>query len=229
MTTLGLFAKHPVPGRVKTRLGRSLGDARAAELYAAFVADLAARFARVADRRVLAYAPDDSDARAYFAEVAQASYELWPQPGGDLGERLKRFFASHDGHVVVLGSDSPSLPTALLREAFELLERHDCVLGPATDGGYYLIGLSGSRAREADLFDEIAWSTGTVLAQTVAAAERSGLTLALLPPWYDVDTEDDLQLLTGHCRALRLAGDDPALPETARVLNWRVTERPASL
>jgi rSAM/selenodomain-associated transferase 1 len=219
MTVLGLFVKHPLPGRVKTRLAESRGEGRAAEVYAAFVADLAARFRSVGDRRLLCYSPDDEAARQYFASVAGGAYELWPQPDADLGTRMRQCFEEHiaraDDRIVIIGSDSPTLPREYVERAFDLLREADCVLGPAADGGYYLIG---QRGFSRPLFDGIAWSGPDVLNDTVARIAVCGARLALLPVWYDVDSPADWRMLAGHVRALSLAGAAGDLPATRACL-----------
>lgn len=220
MNVLGMFVKQPLAGHVKTRLAAELGKEGASALYAAFVADLAERLRAIGDRRLLCFAPDDDAARQYFRNLAGDDYELWPQPETLLGERMHRFFdecfdASAE-RVVVIGSDSPTLPAGLLVEAFHLLAENDCVLGPASDGGYYLIGLS-RRCRP--LFDNVDWSSPRVLDQTVSRIEQTDAKLAVLTPWYDVDTADDLHLLRGHLRALRVAGAPIALPRTESCLS----------
>jgi rSAM/selenodomain-associated transferase 1 len=206
MTTLGLFVKHPVPGRVKTRLSAELGAGRTAAIYAAFVADLVERFRDVAERRVLCFAPATDNARDYFASIGGMDYELWPQPEVDLGARMARFFAEHlvepHDRVLLIGSDSPTLPREHVERAFALLQDVDCVVGPAMDGGYYLIGQSGACR---PIFDGVAWSTSRVLEQTVARVTECGARLAVLPPWYDVDTPQDWQFLVGHLQALERA------------------------
>jgi rSAM/selenodomain-associated transferase 1 len=118
---------------------------------------------------------------------------LLDQKGDDLGTRMHASFVSlfTDGfkRVVVIGTDVPSLPLTHYREAFDLLATHDLVLGPAQDGGYYLIGLTRPVG---ELFDDIPWSTNHVLATTRERAAGRGLTTALLPAWRDVDTLEDL-------------------------------------
>ena len=214
MTTgrvLGVFAKEPAAGRVKTRLAAGRPPAWAAAVAAAFLGDTLERFRHVGDRRVVAFAP--AEARAYFAGIAGPHYDLEPQADGDLGARLRAFIEAElrrgAGRVVVLGTDSPTLPVEYVERAFAELDRCDVVLGPATDGGYYLLGC-GPRVPPA--FDAIAWGTSGVLAQTVARLE--GWRLALLPPWYDVDTPDDWRMLCGHLAALRAAGVDAGVPRT---------------
>ena len=141
MTTLGMFVKAPEPGRVKTRLAAAIGETSAAELYRAFLSDLIERFRRTADRRVLACSPADDMTREFFDQLSAGDYELWPQPDADLGTRMRMFFETFGPEpVILIGSDSPTLPGEFPVAAFELLQRADVVLGPATDGGLYLIG-----------------------------------------------------------------------------------------
>lgn len=208
--TLGLFAKLPEPGLVKTRLAASTSPAWAAQVAAAFLADTVELLAHVEARRVLAFAP--ADAHDFFAAMVGDRFELTPQSDGDLGRRMAMFFAVQlqggTHAVVLLGTDSPTLPIAHVHQAFDALESADVVLGPATDGGYYLIGCAG---HVPPIFDDIAWSGPRVLAQTTTRLAEAGLRLALLPPWYDVDTLDDWQMLRGHLAALTLAGADPDL------------------
>ncbi|MSR56560.1 MAG: glycosyltransferase [Planctomycetaceae bacterium] len=226
MTTLGLFVKHPVAGQVKTRLGEALGAALAAAAYAAFITDLRNRFQATAQRRVLCFSPPTAPSRTYFTALAGNDFELWPQPEVDLGGRMESFFRTfargpYDCSVIV-GSDSPTLPIEIVEQAFERLHRADVVLGPATDGGFYLIG---QRGFSRPIFESIEWSTSRVLAQTVAAIERCSASLTLLPPWYDVDTSDDWQLLIGHLQALRASGALPPGCAVAALLAWDTAGR----
>jgi rSAM/selenodomain-associated transferase 1 len=212
---LGVFAKRPEPGLVKTRLGAATSPEWAARVAAAFLADLLDRLAEVDADRVVAFAPDEhADS---FAALAQDRYDLVPQGPGDLGARLARFFAARfeEGAraVVVVGTDSPTLPVEWIGRALDELSRANVVLGPATDGGYYLLGLSRPLP---SLFEGVDWGTERVLRQTV---ERLGdATLVLLPPWYDVDGPADWEVLAGHVAALRRAGINPNVPRTERLL-----------
>ncbi len=219
MRTLVVFVKQPVPGRVKTRLAADLGAKAAARLYVAFTGDLVRRFQTVGDRRVLFHAPDDDAARVHFRDVGGDAFALRPQPETSLGGRLDDVFSAllqnAGDRVVAIGSDGPTLPTAIVDSAFDALEDRDCVLGPATDGGYYLVGL---RTPYRSVFEGVEWSSSQVLEQTVERVESSGLSLSLLPPWYDVDTFDDLCGLVGHLRAMRAAGESPDLPATEAAL-----------
>ncbi len=213
---LGLFAKWPQPGQVKTRLAADTSPAWAAQVAEAFLGDTVDRLATVPPRRLLVYTP--RDAEAAFARLVDGRFDLVPQVAGDLGQRMAAFLTEQvqagAGPVVLLGTDSPSLPPAYVEQAFAALEQADVVLGPATDGGYYLIGCA---RRMPPVFDDIPWSSSRVLAETVARLPAPGWKLALLPPWYDVDTLDDWRMLQGHLQALRRADIDPGLPRTERL------------
>jgi rSAM/selenodomain-associated transferase 1 len=164
-------------------------------------------------RRVLAFAPPQ--ARGEFDTVATGRFELEPQGDGDLGQRLANFFgrrlAEGATAVVAVGADSPTLPVAYVIQAYAALAAADVVVGPAADGGYYLIGCG---PRLPSVFDGIDWGTNLVLGQTVARLSAGDGRLAVLPPWYDVDTPADWAMLAGHLAALRRAGIDPAVPRT---------------
>lgn len=224
-TRFGLFAKQPIPGKVKTRLADAIGPDAAAELYDAFLTDLANRFAQVADRRILGYSPATAASTRFFQFLSAGRYDLWAQPDASLGRRMQQFFIEmlppehtiepHETAVVLIGSDSPTLPRSLVADAFAALHTADCVIGPATDGGYYLIGL---RRWTHGLFDHIDWGASRVLDQTVANLNAHNFRLQLLPPWYDVDTPDDLQTLRGHLAALRAAGDADRPMRTEQLL-----------
>jgi rSAM/selenodomain-associated transferase 1 len=215
--SLGLFVRHPVPGKVKTRLATELGETLAAEIYSAFIADLADRFRGITAERILCFCPDSAESRQYFQSIAGKEYRLWLQPDADLGMRMQRFFEDHicgaDRRAVIIGSDSPTVPRDYVEQAFAALRGADCVLGPATDGGFYLIGMRG---RAWPVFSGIDWSTVRVLDQTVQRLRDCEARLALLPVWYDVDTRDDWQMLIGHVRALELAGASINLTATKR-------------
>ena len=214
---LGVFAKLPQPGHVKTRLAAATSAAWAAEVARAFLLDTLGRLEQVAAERLVAFAP--AEARSFFAPIVQGRFGLVAQAEGDLGQRMTDFLAPRlqagPTSVVLVGTDSPDLPVPLVEQAFEALARVDLVLGPATDGGYYLIGCTGSLP---PIFGNIAWGTGRVLEQTIAALESSPLRLGLLPPWYDVDTLPDWEMLRGIVQARRRAGLDPAIANTEKLL-----------
>lgn len=202
MTTLGMFARHPEPGKTKTRLAATIGDQAAAEVYACFVRDLVQRTASLANHQWLAITPETSEAKNWFEQLpvvhAENNRQLLVQPDGGLGERVAWFFQEAcrqgSGPAVLIGSDSPDLPDCRIEQAFELLtgDEADIVVVPATDGGYTLIGLSGDPG---GLFDNIRWSNPYTLLDTIRAAKTAGRRLEVLPAWYDVDHIENLGTL----------------------------------
>ncbi len=204
MDTLGIFIKQPTAGRVKSRLGQEIGFENAAALYGAFLEDIMPRFSFSGDGRYLCYSPPQAE--QFFELLAGNDYLIWQQPAGDLGTRMQAFFQEQlkrpEDRVVVIGTDSPTLPEEYVDDAFEMLNDVQCVIGPATDGGYYLVGMQGSVL---PIFEGISWSQPDVLHETVARVEQTDAKLAMLPVWYDVDTAEDLRFLRGHVRALRHA------------------------
>ncbi len=195
MTTLIIiFAKEPVPGQVKTRLSPPLSLQATARLYYCFLEEILEEMGRLPGVDLaLAYSPPG--AHSFFQTLAPPGVSLFPQAGLDLGERMARAFrwGFQAGYAVVLlrGSDTPDLAGAVLLEAKEVLEsgRAEVALGPAKDGGYYLVGL---KALHPGLFQEQVWSTDTVLAEALHRAQVLGLAVHLLPAWQDIDTYPDL-------------------------------------
>lgn len=191
-----IFARYPAAGKVKTRLIPAVGAEGAARIYRE-MAEHTLNQVRVAAQikgisSQLWFTGDNQDALRHWLGQALAYY---PQPDGDLGDRLIFAFQSAfgEGHraVVAIGTDCPSLNSEIMMEAFDGLANHDLVLGPATDGGYYLIGL---KRPIPDVFRGIAWSTAEVLRQTEAVAERLSLTQYHLPKLTDIDNPEDLEL-----------------------------------
>lgn len=217
MRTLALFAKQPIAGKVKTRLAATWGADRAAGLYECFLRDQFDRFGSEGDRRIVAYAPDTPPAHDWFAESA-ADWQVWPQPETDLGGRMSACFeqwcSDPSDRLVLIGSDSPNLPAGSFGQAFTLLESHDVVLGPSSDGGYWLVGLRGSAPQARAIFKNVDWSTAEVFQQTVELIRSLKLTLGLLPLWFDVDTEAEVTTLRG----LLTADTDMPLPCTREFL-----------
>lgn len=192
MNVLGLFAKYWTPGEVKTRIAAKTGPALAARLAHRLLESVAEEFHAVADQRWLLYSPPEK--RGLFAQLPQAaSWTLSPQASGDLGERLRDFFraafAAGANRVVAIGSDCPAMSAAVCKEAFQQLKLNDAVIGPATDGGYYLIGLSQP---ELGVFENIAWSTSAAREQTLQRAASAGLTCHQLQSLTDLDEVESL-------------------------------------
>jgi rSAM/selenodomain-associated transferase 1 len=214
---LAVFAKQPMPGEVKTRLAAQVNPDWAAVIAEAFLCDTLQRLASMPVKRMLVITP--ALAGEYFSKLGRAGFYLARQADGNLGQRLETFFReqfeSGARAVVAVGSDSPTMPTHFVEQAFQCLGNVDVVIGPATDGGYYLLGCSRLIP---ELFRRIDWGASTVLRDTVAALGDPGIRLNLLPPWYDVDTLDDWRMLHGHVSALRRAGLDPGVPHTERLL-----------
>ena len=193
---LVVIAKQPERGKVKTRIAAVLGDDRTIEVYRCALRDtLALALSITGVTHALSYAPPTEHGRRYFEHVASA-FELIAQEGAAFGERLSGTFArllARYNPVVLIGSDGPDLPAAFIKRAFDLLQADvEVVLGPAHDGGYYLIGM---RSMHPVLFERINWSTDVVAEQTRERAAEAGLLLSELPLWHDLDTVDDLHAL----------------------------------
>jgi rSAM/selenodomain-associated transferase 1 len=197
-----IFAREPVLGRVKTRLAADIGPAAALATYRELLALTAAavQAAQVPATVWLAEAPAEHALGLVAAENLAAARPEWPglpwrvQPAaGALGERMAHAFAeafaAGAGRVVIIGTDCPGLTADFLRQAFAQLATHDLVIGPATDGGYYLLGMN---ELQPSLFTNKQWSTATVLPATLADAVHLGLRVAQLPTLADVDSAADL-------------------------------------
>ncbi|MEP0840543.1 TIGR04282 family arsenosugar biosynthesis glycosyltransferase [Trichocoleus sp. AS-A1] len=193
-----VFTRYPEPGKAKTRLIPALGEEGASNLH------------RQMTEHTLSQVRELQSARAtrvevYFTGGDQQLMEDWlgadiiyqPQGKGDLGQRMKSAFqtafaAGMEG-VAIVGTDCPGLDAKIMAQAFEQLNGHDLVLGPAMDGGYYLIGL---RRVIPELFAGINWGTSEVREKTLAIAISLGLAVAYLPPLFDVDRPEDLAKVT---------------------------------
>jgi rSAM/selenodomain-associated transferase 1 len=184
-----IFLKAPRAGSVKTRLATTLGDHAALEAYRLLLATTLGAMQPLSSVE-LRFTPDDAAEEA--ARLLRPGWTAVAQGPGDLGERLARAFddAYREGarRVAVIGSDCPDLTAADITEAWETLDESDVVLGPATDGGYWLLA---SRRPCAFLFRGIPWSSSEVLAATRRRAESAGLEVTLLRELTDVDTEED--------------------------------------
>ncbi len=200
-----VFLKVPRAGRVKTRLAHAIGARNAARLYRAFLADTLATVAESEAWSVEAhFAPPESPlarVRSLLPAGLRSRARLVPQARGTLGHRMagaiKRAFREGAPAVLLVGSDCPLLTRGHLERALRALGDRDLVLGPAADGGYYLIGL---RKPSVGVFRRIPWSTGSVLARTLERAETLGLSTTLLGELSDIDTLEDLNALRRYLR-----------------------------
>lgn len=192
---LMVFVKYPTPGAVKQRLAQHLGNSKAAEIYK-----------KIAETIVQKNAPASSE--DYILEIYFSPQEdeklvrRWlkenecfsPQQGSDLGARMSNAFshafAAGYTKALLIGSDCPDISRTIVNRGFMLLDTHDIVLGPAQDGGYYLIGV---REPIPELFSNIEWGTEKVLSQTIDKINAAGLSLDLLPMLRDIDRMEDLQ------------------------------------
>ena len=193
-----VFARLPERGAVKTRLAAELGEERALAVYSAMLRDALASIGE---------SNDDTEVEVMWAPTEAASGDalsrafgarsLAMQTGETLGDRLsiafsERFFFHRTDRIVAVGVDDPTIPRPLIDAAFALLESCDWVVGPARDGGYYLIGCRGP-AFDNDAFQDIAWGTSSVFSSTIAKLRAWQSNLAILPMRNDIDTAEDLE------------------------------------
>jgi uncharacterized protein len=229
---IAVMAKASTPGRTKTRLVPPLTSEEAAQCNTAFLRDVAdnilAASAQASIAGYVAFGPPDS--KPFFQENLPGEIgliEAWyPHLGECLISAIVQLFDRGHDCAVVLNADSPTLPTALLVDTAEVLERPGdrIVLGPAHDGGYYLLGLKHAHS---GLFQDIAWSTEHVARQTLDRAAELGLPVYILPKWYDVDDIGALKVLHGELFEDQSFASDlrPNEPKHTRVLMQALIER----
>jgi uncharacterized protein len=191
-----MFVKSPEEGMIKSRLAASVGKSVALNLYKCFVTDTMGML--VKNRyplRIFFYPPE---ARQQVEQWLGKETILIPQAGDNLGDRMKNAFESVFSQgidrALLIGSDSPDLPSTIIEEAFETLKKHDAVVGPSYDGGYYLIGFRRDTFCPL-VFNGIVWSTTEVFEQTTDILRKSSVTPYILPLWRDIDTLDNLDAL----------------------------------
>lgn len=216
-----LFARYPVPGQAKTRLIPAIGPDGAALLHRR-MAENAVAVARAVK------ADGDTEVTLCFTGAPLRSFRAWlgtdlqfqQQSHGDLGERMRRAFASAfssgSKRVVAVGTDVPRVSPELLRRAMVALDSSDIVFGPADDGGYYLLGM---RRLYTDLFSDMDWGTGSVCSDTVSAAERLGLEVTELPTLSDIDRPEELDSLRDDGRFADVFTRQPLLSVVVPTLN----------
>lgn len=207
---VAVFARAPELGKVKSRLCPPLTADEALALYRALVADTLTQLGRVQRPNLSRVLLLSQPLRHSNDLEIPKEWTVSIQSSGDLGERMASLFYTsfrrNISRVVLLGSDSPTLPLEVVHEAFDSLQTSDVVLGPAEDGGYYLIG---ARLFVPEIFKNIAWGSGEVMNQTTTVLREKGLEFELLVPWYDIDRGDDLIKL--HSEIAYLKRNAPTL------------------
>jgi len=194
--TLILFIRCPDRGQVKSRLAESIGEERARALYRLFVEDLLGTLSGQDVHLRIYFEPHD--AKEDISRWLGNRYELLPQQGGDLGEKMKQAFEEtfQQGYrsALLIGSDVPDLQAGILKEGFDALSVHDAVLGPSMDGGYYLIGFRDDTFRP-EIFEGMFWGTNAVFQKTLEVFIALGDMVHILPVWRDIDVIGDVKAL----------------------------------
>lgn len=213
-----VFAKAPIPGKVKTRLIPNITPNEAAYLYKAFILDIVCKIRELKCSKItIAYTPHSAEKE--FLRLGGKSMTYLPQKGRNLGERMKnafnQSFAEGAKEVIIIGTDSPTLPMAYIKEAFGALRKVPIVIGPTFDGGYYLIGLSRPNNY---ILSNIRWSTSSVFDQTLERVKSQKSKFHVLSPWYDVDTPNDLTFLRSHLLAMKMSGENEIPGNTTKFL-----------
>ncbi|MCZ6652878.1 MAG: TIGR04283 family arsenosugar biosynthesis glycosyltransferase [Planctomycetota bacterium] len=223
------FFKYPVPGKVKTRLGRGVGAARATQIYHRLAMGCYRQLDRLQRSGMADVAVFGAGCTATsFREWLPGARHYWPQPDGDLARRLRQAFemgfASGAPRVAAIGTDSPSLDDDMISRAFGELRRADVVVVPNTDGGYALIAMNQAHPL---LFEDIDWSTPSVLTQTRQRAERLGLRLSEFPAVPDIDTAEDLHHLPPLVSVVMpVLNEETVLRQNLPVLMRRLARQP---
>lgn len=196
-STVALFVKPPVPGKVKTRLAKEVGAEKACLIYHQ-LASTAIQQAVISGYPLTLFF-DGADPEGLPEDWRCLANNCLPQQGYDLGERMSaafsRLFAEGNQQVVLIGSDIPGLDADYLKAAFNALQQHDVVIGPAEDGGYCLIGFHSSTFSPR-LFHDILWSTEFVFEQTCRLCTQLNLDVFSLPALRDIDTIEDLHAVS---------------------------------
>ena len=219
---LVIFTRYPVPGQAKTRLIPAIGAEHAAQLQRHMTQQtITMAKACQVPLQIRFYGGTPAQMQSWLGD----DLDYQPQGEGDLGAKMhnafqKGFKQGHD-RVVIIGTDCPFIDRKLIHQAFEHLNTHDLVLGPATDGGYYLIGL---RKLFPELFESITWSTNTVRSKTIAIAQANNISYALLPELSDIDLPEDLAKLPPHLKTLLNNAPQTYLPQ-----NWGAGGTPPEL
>ncbi|MCF7917007.1 MAG: TIGR04282 family arsenosugar biosynthesis glycosyltransferase [Candidatus Omnitrophica bacterium] len=205
MESLGIFLKFPQAGFVKTRLAKDIGKTNAAYFYKQISEFILKRIYKKKQQQIIFYTP--ANFRNEIINWLGKDYFYLPQQGLTLGDKMEaafgEMFAKGAAKAIIVGTDCPQIDKMIIAEAFAKLKDYDCVLGPAKDGGYYLIGLKNNYK---DLFSDIDWSTEKVLNQTKKKLETMELSCYLLQELVDIDDYQDLKKIDKECfQDLKLA------------------------
>lgn len=215
------FVKYPVLGKVKTRLAAELREEVVVELYKDFVLDTLSTIRKLNIPFRICFYPESTS--RMVKEWLGEQYTYMTQNGSNLGHRmknaLKQIFKEGFSRAILIGSDLPDLPAVFLSEALHSLETHHVVIGPSTDGGYYLIGFS-----KADFlpvaFDGISWSTENVFQQTIDVLKQHSRNVHILPQWFDVDNPSDLNELVKRNRSTDFEKSN-TFTHLLQIKNWK--------
>ncbi len=200
-----IFVKAPLPGTVKTRLQKDLGRDETVRVYKSFITEITSQYAGMKGfDRLLGCAPAKD--HEFLNEIAEKNkMKTFDQRGSDLGKKIvnafRDYFKKGYTDVILIGSDSPTIPKEFIRKAFRALEKNDFVVGPCCDGGMYLVG--ARKKIESRLFQNIPWDTSDVLNMVLEKLYRYRIEFSMLPFWYDVDDIDDFKFLKLHLRHLK--------------------------
>src|SRR3989338_1595047 len=199
-----IFVKAPMPGKVKTRLQPHLTKDRIVRLYKSFITEIISRCIRLKGvDKFLGCAPSRQD--DFLIRLSRKyKFGSFDQRGNNLGERIvgafNDYFNKGYTDIVLIGSDSPTIPVKYIKQAFSDLRNNDFVIGPCCDGGLYLVG--AKKKIMPGIFRDIKWDTGEVLNKVLGKVNSLNISYSMLPFWYDVDTIDDLQFLEKHRKYL---------------------------
>ena len=199
------FVKAPVPGTVKTRLQAGIGPEKTVEIYKSFIREILSittDFNNV--DRFLGCAPSSN--HDFFTEMEQLyKIKTFDQRGSNLGEKIinafNDYFTTGYDSIVLIGSDSPTMPIEYIKMAYQKLEENDFVIGPCCDGGMYLIG--AKQKLDPVIFQDIPWDTSEVLNLVLEKLFNRNIQFSMLPFWYDVDNADDLKFLKLHLQYMK--------------------------
>ncbi|MDZ7765762.1 MAG: TIGR04282 family arsenosugar biosynthesis glycosyltransferase [Melioribacteraceae bacterium] len=188
-----LFVKYPVEGNVKTRLAKTIGNAKAAKIYSLLAENIITNIKKMTNTYNYLFYSNSSE-KEKIKKWIKGNFFYAPQKGNGLGERMSNAFRLVFGHgakkVLIIGTDIPGLSTEIIKEAVTKLDEYDAVIGPSPDGGYYLLGM---KRFIPELFENITYSTDSVFEETIKKIKNENLTYSLLNTKEDIDTEDELK------------------------------------